>query len=133
MMKMPFPGQTPTAPYVRYFQIVHDVIEENIASLMERSGKSRKEVCDAIGAQFDHCLEEWFSNREPNLNYQNPLCRLAYLYGVAPATASIVEEAFAQDSELKAYFDKVLKDRGNSVSICAFGGGPGTELLGICK
>jgi hypothetical protein len=133
MVKIPLFSTKPTPPYIRYFQIVHEVIEENIAALVERSGKDRKEICEGIRKQVDHCLQQWFSNSVPAINYQNPLCRLAYLYEVVPATANIVEDAFGgEDNEIRDHFRRARKDKG-TVSICAFGGGPGTELLGICK
>jgi hypothetical protein len=129
MVKIPWPG--PSAPYIRYFQIVHDVLEENIAALVERSGKSRKDIAEGIKAQAAECSAQWFSGDVPAINYQNPLCRLSYLYAVVPATANLIQDIFAND-ELREHFRKVQKDKG-TVSVCAFGGGPGTELLGISK
>jgi hypothetical protein len=120
------------SPYIRYFQIVAEIIEQNITALMKRTGKNRGQICAEIRSQYDHCLEEWFAGREPQMDYHDPVCRLAYLYGVVPATASVVETAFANDEELSKYFLKVAKKKG-SVSVCAFGGGPGTELLAIAK
>jgi hypothetical protein len=122
----------PSTPYIRYFQIVRDVLEENIAALTKRSGKSRKDIVEGIKAQAADCSAQWFSGDVPVINYQNPLCRLSYLYTVVPATANLIEDIFTNDDELHDHFKKVQKEQG-TVSICAFGGGPGTELLGICK
>jgi hypothetical protein len=122
----------PGPPFIRYFQIVREVLEESISELVSGSGKNRNEICEAIRAQFDICYGQWFSNAVPQIDYKNPLCRLAYLYAVAPSIANIIERVFARDDELREHFEKACKENG-SVSICAFGGGPGTELLGVCK
>src|SRR5580700_9625835 len=108
-MKIPFIGSNATSkPYVRYFPIIAAVVEAGIAALVSQSGKDRKEVCAAIKTEIENCSDEWYSNRVPNINYSNPLCRLGYLYEIVPSTASIVEHAFAKDEELEKYFYEIL-------------------------
>jgi len=44
----------------------------------------------------------------------------------------LLEFVFEWDTELEDYMDKIQSENGE-VGICAFGGGPGTELLGLAK
>ena len=69
---------------------------------------------------------------QPNIPYSNPLCRIAYLYWTVPINASLVELVFEKDPELEDYLD-YIQSKNNRVNICSFGGGPGTELLGLAK
>lgn len=117
---------------VKYFEIMKDVVEANISSLMRQTGRPRQEICEDIRGYLQSNSKEWTSGRTPVIHYQNPLCRIAYLFGIVPANANLVEEVFDNDRELEEYFDAVLDETGD-ISICAFGGGPGTELLGLAK
>lgn len=51
MPKISLASSQPAPPYIRYFQIVREVLEESIGALVSGSGKSRKEVCEAIRTQ----------------------------------------------------------------------------------
>lgn len=132
MPKITLAWAQPAPPYIRYFQIVREVLEESINAQVSASGRTRAKVCEAILAHAKNCSKEWFSNGVPQIEYKDPLCRLAYLYLVVPATANLIESVFTKDNEIGEHFKKVSKEKG-TVSICAFGGGPGTELLGVCK
>jgi len=75
---------------------------------------------------------EWMSGKQPDIPYNDPLCRMAYLYSTVPVNANLVEYVFEHDHELESYLDDIQAKNGR-VSICAFGAGPGTELLGLAK
>ena len=75
---------------------------------------------------------EWFSGEAPNIAYGDPLCRFAYLYCHTAVNANLCEVAIRS---LPAVGQHIL-DRLNTVGelrVCAFGGGPGTELLALSK
>ena len=46
MGKITLPWNQPSPPYIRYFQIVREVLEESISELVSESGKTRKEICE---------------------------------------------------------------------------------------
>ncbi len=117
---------------INYFQITADVINSNIQCLADQ----RRVSCDAIYPEVVHHLKEnskqWASNTDPDIHYENPLCRIAYLYGIAPVNANLIEYIFRTDAELNSYVEQLQTQHGK-VDICVFGGGPGTELLGLTK
>ncbi len=126
--------------YIKYFEIVGRVIESNIKSISERISRERDisyeearlEVIDSIIKHLANNSLEWASGCQPNIHYEDPLCRIAYLYRIVPVNANLLEFVFENDAEIANYLDEVQEENGE-VSICVFGGGPGTELLGLAK
>jgi hypothetical protein len=108
------------------------MVESQIAVTMEKTGKSRDVVCKDVLKHYQRMSGQWTCGRKPQIAYHDPICRTAYLYGIVPAFANLVEYVFRRDTELATHFLKVHRGKGK-VSICAFGGGPGTELLGVAK
>ena len=117
---------------IKYFDIMRDVINTSIKSIADMRGISLEEAYSEVVSYLIKNSGEWNSGRQPNINYKDPLCRIAYLYGIVPANANLLEFVFEWDHELEAYMDKIQTENGE-VGICAFGGGPGTELLGLAK
>ncbi|KAF8796475.1 hypothetical protein HNY73_000845 [Argiope bruennichi] len=63
------------------------------------------------------------------LNYNSPECRCAYLYKYASLHTGMVTKyfrKFVNKKELRNHFQRGIK-------ICSLGGGPGTDIIGICK
>ncbi len=119
-------------PVIKYFEILGKVIESNIAQY----ATLRKITYDAAYTEVVRHLinnsNEWKSGRQPQIPYHDPLCRIAYLYGIAAANANLVEKAFRECTDLQNHIEE-LQARNDQVCVCAFGGGPGTELLAIAK
>jgi hypothetical protein len=68
----------------------------------------------------------------PNIEYRDPLVRLAYLYRHAPIHADIVETAIRAVDGLSGFLRNRIRETG-ALRVCSFGGGPGTELLALVK
>lgn len=113
-----------------FFNLLGPVMEREINFVAEHLNISRNEVYDLIVAEAEKNHAEWYSGKIPNLNYKSPACRLAYLYIVAAANASTVYNVLNTNDGLKDYILEVAKTH-HSVKICAFGGGPGTELMAL--
>jgi hypothetical protein len=75
---------------------------------------------------------EYRAGKKPQNDYPDPLCRLAYLYCYVPANANLCEIAIERTDELADFITEKLKDE-EELKVCAFGGGPGTELLALAK
>ena len=126
--------------YIKYFEIVGRVIESNIESISESISRdrdisyeeARMEVIDSIIGHLANNTHEWSSGCQPNIRYEDPLCRIAYLYRIVPVNANLLEFVFEKDAKIEVYLDEVQKENGE-VNICVFGGRPGTELLGLAK
>jgi hypothetical protein len=126
--------------YIKYFDIVGRVIESNTKSISERISRekgisyedARLEIIDSIIKHLVINSREWASGCQPNIHYEDPTCRMAYLYRIVPVNANLLEYVFENDAEIEEYLLGVQNKIGE-VRICVFGGGPGTELLGLAK
>jgi hypothetical protein len=65
-------------------------------------------------------------------DYSDALNRLGYAYCYMAANAYLVEKVFSTNASLSNYCDNIWRQKGK-ISICVFGAGPGTELLGIAS
>jgi hypothetical protein len=117
---------------IKYFEIIRDVILKKVQSSIKFSGKSEEEIYKEIAAALEHNSEEWRSGRAPEIPYDEPSSRLAYLYSIVPANANLIENVFLSNIGIQEYIEDLLLYTQN-IKICAFGGGPGTEALGFAK
>ena len=77
---------------------------------------------------MEHTSREYRS-QNPQIDYRDPLCRLGYLYRHAAANATAFERGLNNSNLLANFSDAGKQD----LNVCAVGGGPGTELLGLAK
>jgi hypothetical protein len=115
-----------------YFKMIRYVLDTTLAKTCAARGIS---LADGQAKLRDHLLEmneEWFSKVEPNIDYKDPFCRLAYLYAHTACNANICEIAIRSQGEVIALIHE-RASAGKEVRVCAFGGGPGTELLALVK
>lgn len=112
------------------------VIESSIESISNSRGISLEDariaVIDSIIEHLANSSCEWRKPSQPDIPYDDPLCRTSYLYRTVPVNANLLEYIFEKDRNLEDYLDFVQTENGE-VRICVFGGGPGTELLGLAK
>lgn len=118
--------------HINYFGVVGKIISANVDFIVGQRGIPHDEVYDEVTQYLRENSKEWSAQRQPKIDYHLPLCRIAYLYGIVPVNANLVEHVFENDTELETYVDEQIHKKG-TISVCAFGGGPGTELLGITK
>lgn len=117
---------------IRFFEILRPVLDKNIDFIIQQAPTTRGNVYENIVAEAVRNRTEWFSDRVPNLNYQSPDCRLAYLYIVAAANAATFKHVIESDTDLCNYVLTTCKER-SELKVCALGAGPGTELLAMAK
>lgn len=98
----------------------------------EQENTSAGDIYDRIVAEAQRNHDEWYSNRVPNLNYHDPVCRLAYLYIVAAANAATFKHVIEVNDELRNHILQIVSEH-DEIRLCAFGAGPGTELLAMAK
>lgn len=119
-------------PLIKYFEIMKEVIRENMQSITQQRNLSGQETYEVVVKYLHDNSNQWTSGRQPVICYDDPLCRIAYLYGIVSANANLAESIFNEDREVSQYFDDLVNSKG-CIKICAFGGGPGTEMIGIIK
>lgn len=117
---------------VSFFELLNPVIQGEIAFVARQQNIPVTDVYQLIIEEAEKNQAEWRSNRVPNLNYKSPACRLAYLYIVAAANAGTFHHVLEANEELRNYVLQRAQER-HEIRVCAFGAGPGTELLALAK
>ncbi len=112
-----------------YFSTIKNVLDLAIANYCQTSGQSQASVDQDIVAHIAATSNQ-HRNPDPNISYTEPLCRLGYLYVHAGVNATLFEQTIRKSSQLAAM---IHSHTDRNLSICAVGGGPGTELLSLAK
>lgn len=115
-----------------YFKVIKAVLDSTLAKICAAQGVPIEEGHARLKAHLLAMNAEWFSGENPQINYGDPFCRLAYLYCHTPANANICELAIRQEPAITELV-KARAVASAEIRVCAFGGGPGTELLGVSK
>ncbi len=76
-------------PSIRYFETVKRVLDRSLATVCSKRGLSEDAASDLLVKQLQTMSREWFSGKTPNIAYEDPMCRLAYLYCHVPANANL--------------------------------------------
>lgn len=112
-----------------YFETIKNVLDKSIQSLSHRTGKPLSEIDAEISAHIERTSNE-HRQPDPNINYNDPLCRLGYLFTHVGANAALFEQSIRRCDALSRF---IVGCSNNSMALCTVGGGPGTELLGLTK
>ena len=112
-----------------YFEIVGRVIEKAVELHAASSQKSSDEVFAEINAHIEDTSREHRKD-DPQIQYEEPLCRLGYLFMHATANATLFERVIQKSDDLRL---KISNASQGVLNISSMGGGPGTELLGLAK
>ncbi|MCY2954076.1 MAG: hypothetical protein NTU53_19225 [Planctomycetota bacterium] len=112
-----------------YIDLVRRVLEQAVDTYATEHGETVSTVLSQIREQIDKTSTEYRKD-EPQIKYHDALCRLGYLYRHATANATLFELVVRESGELRSV---VRASVDGKLEICAVGGGPGTELLGLVK
>jgi hypothetical protein len=111
-----------------YFEIVKRILDTAIKRFGDKEGLSREEICRQMSAHLSEMSKQHRADA-PAIPYDDPLCRLGYLYMHVAANATMFERALGLDAP-----QQVIRARaGGTLQVCSLGGGPGSELLGLTK
>jgi hypothetical protein len=113
-----------------------------LRSLQSVLSQTRNAICDLYGiteadafsrvqAFIEDNSERW-RLEDPNINYEDPFCRMAYLYMNVAVHASLVEEALGFYPQVRKLIQQRVAES-RDIQIGIMGGGPGSELLGIVR
>lgn len=117
---------------MNYFKTIKAALDASFDGICEHLGVSRDAACLTIKQHLATMSEEWFSGDTPNIVYGDPLCRFAYLFCHVGANANLCEVAIRDSPDVCDFIDSTL-EKTEELRLCAFGGGPGTELLALSK
>ena len=117
---------------VNYFETIKSALDALYPVICAHKGVSRKRGPEIVREELKKMNAEWFKELPANIDYQDPFCRFAYLFSHTAANANLCEIAVRDSSDVCKLIEMVASKYGK-LKICAFGGGPGTELLAIAK
>jgi len=112
-----------------YFTVVKNVLDHCIPLYASLSGLTVEDVYRLIEKHIKKTRNEHRSP-DPSIDYENPLCRLGYLYVHVGANATLFERTLLQTPHLARVIENAAR---GVLTVCAVGGGPGTELLGLTE
>lgn len=115
-----------------YFGLVKAALDTLLAGICNHRGITRAEALQLAKLHLENMSSQWRNGQTPTITYGDPLCRFSYLYCHTPINANICE-TFIRDhpDTLQYILDKLNSNE--ELKVCAFGGGPGTELLALVK
>lgn len=112
-----------------YIEIIRRVVDSAISTYADSNDQAVSAIHKRIKNHLDRSASE-YRNNTPHIHYEDPLCRLGYLYRHGAANANLFKTVVSESDSLRA----TLQDTSShTLNICAAGGGPGTELLGLAK
>jgi hypothetical protein len=112
-----------------YFKIVREVLDKSIEAYARTKGLPVSNIDAQISDHIQATSSE-HQNPDPNIDYNDPLCRLGYLFTHVGANATLFEKTIIKSSSLSSFISGKSDQK---VALCTVGGGPGTELLGLTK
>lgn len=117
---------------MNYFEVIKAALDTLVDGICRHRSLSRAEAMRMAKAHLQTMSNEWFSGEKPNIAYGDPLCRFAYLYCHTAVNANLCEVSI-RESRLVIDLIEQRLDGAGELKVCAFGGGPGTELLALSK
>lgn len=116
---------------MNYFKTIKAALDASYGPICRHMSISVEQAPPAVKKHLHEMNKEWFGYDPADIEYGNPLCRFAYLYAHTAANANLCEIAVRESPDVC----KLINERGatGELKVCAFGGGPGTELLALSK
>jgi hypothetical protein len=114
---------------MRYFQVVSGVLDQAIEQYCRSRGITATVANQHIAQHILKTSNQHYSGLDPDIDYDEPLCRLGYMFMHAGANAYLFETAIRRSLTLQ----RIIGTCSDQLAVCAVGGGPGTEVMGLCK
>jgi hypothetical protein len=111
------------------FSFLQPVLSQLCDVICQTYAIDRSEAFSRAQGFIEENSERWRLD-DSNLQYGDPFCRVAYLYMNVAVHARLVERALLMFPTFKDRLGQVVQEE-RELRVCALGGGPGSELLGI--
>lgn len=116
---------------IKHFGVLQSVLSQTCDVICQQGNLSRAQAFEKAESFIRDNSERW-RLPDPGIKYEDPFCRMAYLYMNVAIHAVLVERALETFSPIKQMIrEKIAK--GDELKVCALGGGPGSELLGLTR
>ena len=104
-----------------YIDIIRQVVKAGVSNYAHDNDLTEEEVLTRTKGHIDRLTAAYFSDGDPRIDYENPLCRLGYLYKYAPAHATLFEHVLAASDEIS--FREIVCRQLGSQHMCRGAGG----------
>lgn len=106
--------------------IIANTLSKTCDVICETQGIQRAKVYELTQKFIEQNSEEW-KNNTPAINYRNPYCRMAYIYMNVAVHSHLIKTSFIRNKAtiLESF------ETNKKYTISSFGGGPGSELIGV--
>ncbi len=116
---------------INFFQTLNAVLTQGISNICNVYRISETDAVERARHYLADNTMQYYSDNT-RLQYNDPLCRIAYLYAYVGAHANLTDNAFYKFPDLRQFVINQIHSSGE-LHVCSFGGGPGSELLGFVK
>lgn len=113
-----------------HFEVVRRVMDEHFAAILQSAGGDESVAYARIKAAICTLSDSYRTGQ--GRNYGDLLQRFGYLLRQTAVNANLCETLLCRRSSIRTYVHQLVENCG-IVSVCAIGGGPGTELMAIVK
>ncbi|RUP51919.1 hypothetical protein BC936DRAFT_144475, partial [Jimgerdemannia flammicorona] len=116
----------------KIFKTKYPIEQENLC-LTPTLRLTKSEAIRRIGRQIEHHSSVYLnlSKKEENIDYNDHLARIAYLYAYVPVHVRLVQ--YALEAWKSKNGDEVNKMFRTAKKVCCLGGGPGGDVLGLLR
>lgn len=114
-----------------YFEATKRILSASLDAIARSRRLTRSQALKKATDYLAIMSEQWYAGDAPQIAYDDPLCRWAYVYAHVPVHANLFETVIRTCAAGSVEFREKL--HAEDVSLLVFGGGPGTELLGLAK
>jgi hypothetical protein len=76
---------------MNYFEVVRRALDTLVDGICRHRNVRRPVAMKMAAAHLQTMRDEWFSGDTPNIAYEDPLCRFAYLYCHTAVNANLCE------------------------------------------
>jgi hypothetical protein len=121
----------PQKEQINRLRVLQGVLSQTRDVICETYDISKEQAFTKTQKFIEQNSERW-RLADPQINYEDPFCRMAYLYMNVAIHAALVETALSSYPAIQ----KLIKSKANGGSdlhLCALGGGPGSELIGVVR
>lgn len=116
---------------MNYFKLIKAALDASFGPICRHKNISVDQAPQAVKQHLGEMNKEWFGYDPADIDYGDPLCRFAYLFAHTAANANLCEIAVRESPDVCQLIEERAAD--GELRVCAFGGGPGTELLALSK
>lgn len=116
---------------IKHYQVLQTVLSQTRDTICRLYNIDEHQAFERAEMFIQENSQQWRLS-QPIIQYEEPFCRMAYLYMNVAIHASLVEQAVQLIPSLTELIASRIMS-GDELRLCALGGGPGSELLGLVR